>query len=145
MGGGPVKSRALIRKRQGELQLNRAMFLKQFSGFDALMKMKELDVYIKDTQIFSKSIGEQLLAKRKLNEENADAYWFERQIVEQYECPGHEISPICLYDFTLKHMQPDYYVLSVSNMEQIIKRDYFYAEDTRRPSEAGDERQKHYR
>ena len=135
MGGNPVRSKALIRKRQGELQLNRAMFLKQFLGFDALMKMKELPIYINDSQIFRAYVGELLQAKKKLNEENADSYWFERQVVKHYDCPGPEHSPICLYDFTLKHLQPDFQILSVTNMAKIIKRDYFYPEECRRKSE----------
>lgn len=45
--------------------------------------------------------------------------------MSNYACPGKRHSPICLYDFAMKQMIPDFYCLSVADVNPYIKVDYF--------------------
>lgn len=58
-----------------------------------------------------------------------DEYGLEKTLVERVECnPEH---PLCLYDFTIKHVMTDYIAYSVPNLSDLQLDDYdrFYAND----------------
>lgn len=51
---------------------------------------------------------------------------FERALVKSYKCRGRShYTPLCLYDFSVKHAVPDFFVLGVPDYSILLKKDYF--------------------
>ena len=51
----------------------------------------------------------------------------EKAVVQNIKCNPEY--PLCLYDFTVKHVMTEYLVFSVPNLLDAKKEDYYYGSD----------------
>ena len=62
-------------------------------------------------------------------EENEDEFTLEKAVVQRVHCNPQ--SPICLYDFTVKHVMSDYLVFAVPNLLDVMIDNFYYGPDNK--------------
>ena len=56
-----------------------------------------------------------------------EGYLLEQEIVQGISCNPEQ--PLCLYDFTIKHVMTDYIAYALPNLLDIQQNEHFYEED----------------
>lgn len=113
----------MIKKKKGETEVNLTNFLRRFAGYDALMKFHEDKGLCQEDDLFPKG-G---FGFTTPGEETVDEYSLEKAVVENISCNRDQ--PLCLYDFTIKHVMTDFIAYAVPNLLDFKIDDYHYESD----------------
>lgn len=60
-------------------------------------------------------------------DDTVDGYQLENSVVQNISCNPQQ--PLCLYDFTIKHVMTDFIAYTVPNLFDFENKDYFYEKD----------------
>ena len=101
--------------------LNKPNFLRKFACIDGILRLKELETYQTDTDIFSKNFNSAI--KDECSSQNQAADQYETSLINHYQCQLS--APLCLYDFTLKQIMIDQNILSIPDLSVHIVKNYF--------------------
>ena len=96
--------------------------MRRFAGFDSILKFDEMKDLGKEAEINLPYICEATPGAEDLN-----GYKLEHTIVQSICCNSEQ--PLCLYDFTIKHVMTDFIAYAVPNLLEFQINGHFYEKD----------------
>jgi hypothetical protein len=105
--------------------MNKQNFLRKFACIDGILRLKELETFQTNTDIFSNNFNSAIADECSSQDQAYDQY--ETSLINHYNCQLS--APLCLYDFTLKQTIIDQHILSIPDLRVYIVKNYFKRED----------------